>query len=83
MQGRGDKEDSAGSRSSLSHLLRPLGNEPFGADDAVRVQDSSDDLTLDDIRPDNSLTDGIRVLAPRSLGHRLPRVTRMSNRDTG
>lgn len=81
--GEGGQRDSAGSRSSLSHLLRPLGNEPFRADDAVRVQDSFDDPTLDDIRPDYSLADGIRVLAPGSLSHRLPRVARIRNGDTG
>ena len=61
-------------RRGETHLLRPPGNDPLGADDSVRVQDSIDHPPLHDVRPDDALADGVRVLAPRRLRDRLPRV---------
>lgn len=55
-------------------LLGPLWKVPFGTDEAMRVEDTVDNPSLDHIGADHCRIDWIRVLAPGCLGHGFPWV---------
>lgn len=57
-----------------TYSLRPAREIPFGADQPVRVQHAVHHRALDHIGADDARRHRVRVLAPRRLRDRLPRM---------